>query len=208
MFLSHKYEFIFFEVPRTGSHSATRILNQLDPDSPTALARETHGNGWAFHYLTDAAKDYPGYRMLAAHRNPYDRVWSFWKQRKRGGNPEVFRSISWPRYIDWVCDPASVPEITGAMLDIPIAEMLNLDSVDVWLDFHHLQESWASACTALQLPLIPLDKVNTSPDHGEMHMAYNTSIAERIAERFAADFAYFRYSIDSWKPGESVECTP
>ena len=208
MFLSHTYEFIFFEVPRTGSNSATRALNQLDPDSPTALARKSQGSGWSFHHLTDAAKDYPHYRMLAAHRNPYDRIWSFWKQRKRGGNPEVFRSISWPRYIDWVYDPDSVPEITGAMLDIPIAEMLNLDSVDLWLDFHHLKESWVSACKALELPIIPLDTVNTSPDHGEMHMAYNLSMAERIAERFAADFAYFGYSVDSWKPGESLESAP
>ena len=35
MFISHKFQLIYFEVPRTGSNSVTRALNELDPESPT-----------------------------------------------------------------------------------------------------------------------------------------------------------------------------
>ena len=79
---------------------------------------------------------------------------------------------------------------------------------DQWrfaLDFHRLEASWQKACGILNLPFQPLPKANASPDHGPMHMAYNASMAARVAERFAPDFEYFGYSTDSWQPGSAIE---
>jgi hypothetical protein len=205
MFLSENYKLIYYEVPRTGSNSITQALATLDPESPTLAERKRHGGGWGYHYLRDEALKDPAYRLIAAHRNPYDRLWSFWKHRKLNGNPKIFTTVSWARYIDWVCDPSSAPELEETLPDVPISEMLDYSRVDFWLDFHHLQASWARLAQAMDIPVVPLKKVNASPNHGQMHMAYTEAMAERIAERFAQDFMNFGYSPDSWKPGKPIQ---
>lgn len=207
MFLSEKYKLIYYEVPRTGSNSITRALSSLDPESPTLEERKKHGGGWGYHYLREEALHNSQYRLIAAHRNPFDRLWSFWKHRKLNGNPKVFTAISWARYIDWVCDPASAPELAGTLPDVPISEMLDYSRVDFWLDFHNLKESWERLSRYVDIPLEPLAKVNASPDHGQMHIAYTEPMAQRIAERFAEDFKNFGYSPNSWKPGEPIQST-
>ena len=205
MFISHKHQLIYFEVPRTGSNSVTQTLNGLDPESPTVVGRELHGSYRDYHHFTEEAGKHPEYRLIAGHRNPYDRLWSFWKHRKQTGNPSAFRTISWARYIDWVCEPASSKEVAGALLDVPIAEMLDIAKVGFWLDFHRMEASWAQLCDELDVPLVALARVNVSPDHGEMQSAYTKGMAERVAKRFAEDFAYFGYGLDSWRSGEALE---
>jgi len=205
MFISNRYELIFFEVPRTGSNSITQLLNRIDPDSPSLEERRRRGGGWSYHYVTELAGEFPHYRFVAAHRNPYARLWSFWKHRRHGGNPEIFRSLSWKRYIDWVCNPEHVPEVEGAMPDIPITEMLDVQRVTHWLDFHRLDESWQRLAGETGMPKTPLPRVNASPDHGDMYHAFDEPLAMRIAERFAADFEHFGYDTASWQPGTSLE---
>jgi hypothetical protein len=205
MFTSHKYKLVFFEVPRTGSNSVTAKLKELDPESPTVITREERGGGVDYHSDTGDAAKFPDYCLVAAHRNPYARLWSFWKRRKHGGNPDIFRSISWTRYVDWVCDPASAPEIGGALMDIPITEMIDVDTVDVWLDFHRLEQSWSALCDHLSIPSRPLAQLNQSIDHGDMANAYSPEMATRVAERFSQDFDYFNYDTDSWKAGSRME---
>ncbi|WP_040482057.1 DUF5672 family protein [Luminiphilus syltensis] len=205
MFISHRYQLIFFEVPRTGSNSVTQVLNRIDPDSPTLAERKVRGGGWAFHYFTEAAEEFPHYRLVAAHRNPYERLWSFWKHRKHGGNPEIFLSLSWKRYIDWVCEPTSVPEVQAAMQDIPITEMLDVSRVSHWLDFHRLGDSWQTLIEQMGLPPAVLPASNGSPDHGTLHQAFNETLAQRVAERFSQDFDYFGYDRNSWQAGYPLE---
>ena len=208
MFTSHKYKLIFFEVPRTGSRSVTARLTKLDPESPTVAIREESGGGAGYHFDTGETLKFPDYFLVAAHRNPYARLWSFWKRRKHGGNPEIFRSISWPRYIDWVCDPLSVPEISGALIDIPITDMIEVSTVDLWLDFHRLDQSWQALCRQFAMPSESLAQLNQSIDHGDMYAAYSPEMAARVAERFLQDFEYFGYDPDSWKREVPLGSTP
>lgn len=39
MFVSHRYQFVFLEIPRTGTHSITQALYEMDPQSPTLEKR-------------------------------------------------------------------------------------------------------------------------------------------------------------------------
>ena len=199
MFTSHKYKLIFFEVPRTGSRSVTARLTKLDPESPTIALREESGGGADYHFDTGDARKFQSYCLVAGHRNPYDRLWSFWKRRKHNGNPDIFRSISWPRYVEWVCDPPSVPEISGALLDIPITEMIEVNTVDLWLDFHRLEQSWQALCQRVDILSEPLLQLNQSIDYGDMSAAYSAEMAARVAKRFSQDFEYFGYGLDSWR---------
>jgi len=199
MFISHSHKLLFLEVPRTGSRSISQALTELDPESPTVAARRTSRGAADYHGFKNELLADPAYRVVATHRNPYERLWSFWKHRRNTGNPPIFHTISWSSYVDWVCDPTTVPELVNAQRDIPIAEMFDLDRVDFWLDFSHLGQNWAQLAQTLGLPLPPLKIINSSPDHGYLSNAYSPSIARRVSERFSKDFDYFGYSRDSWK---------
>ncbi len=199
MFISEKYRLIFLEVPRTGSVSITDALTRIDPQSPTVKIRQEKGAMDGFHNfdLTGDLENYP--IIVATHRNPYARLWSFWKHRNKWGNPEIFKSVSWPRYVEWVCDPSTVPEITGAMLDIPISEMFDCERVSYWLKFESLMTSWQQFAADCNLPLPSLNWLNASIRLGNYHTAYNSGLAAMVAGRFAADFKRFNYDVDSWK---------
>jgi len=198
MFISDKYKLVFFEVPRTGSNSVTAALGELDPDSPTMIARSQTSVTMDYHRfeIPDYAKDYA---LIAAHRNPYERIWSHWKFRHRYGNPEVFRTTPWHRYVKWVCEPGSVPEIQNAMLDVPIIEMFDSGQVAHWLSFESLTESWQELAEGLDLDLPSLQVKQASSFMGDYRDAYDGELAAMIAKRFAQDFELFGYDVDSWK---------
>ncbi len=198
MFISDNYNFVFFEVPRTGSNSVSAALAQFDPDSETVLKRTQINVTADYHDFILPTQPQDPYIVFAAHRNPYARLWSFWKHRHRNGNPAVFRTTSWPRYVEWVCDPDSVPEIQNAMLDIPISEMFDCDRIDYWIRFESLIESWKNFGQEYGFDLPKLEIKQSSPDMGTMQNAYDQEMAAKVANRFAADFERFNYDTDSW----------
>ncbi len=87
MFISHNNNLIFLEVPRTASRSVSDALTRLDPESPTAVQRMTLGNSADYHGFKSKLLVDPSYRVIATHRNPYERLWSFWKHRSNTGTP-------------------------------------------------------------------------------------------------------------------------
>ena len=199
MFISEKHRFVFFEVPRTGSRSISDVLARFDPDSSTAVRRESDGSHIDYHNFSLGELKDSNYKVIATHRNPYERLWSFWKHRHKRGNPEIFKMISWPTYVDWVCSPEVVPELQGALQDIPITEMLDADRTDFWLDFARLDQSWLDLSAFLRVTLPALPKLNASSATLSPPAAYTETIAARISERFDKDFEFFGYDRDSWK---------
>ncbi len=200
MFISWHYEFVFLEVPRTGSRAVTNALTELDQAAPTAVARRKFGSSFEYHDFRVPAELAEAFFVFAAHRNPYSRLWSFWNHRHRSGNPAIFKRVSWERYVDWVCEPSSVPEIQGANRDRPISEMFDCEAVDFWLCFETLDRSWTELGERLNLELPPLQRRNASRQSGSFRSAFDAALADRVADRFSADFDRFHYERDSWKP--------
>lgn len=207
MFVSHKYKLVFLEIPRTGSRSVTRALTELDPASPTVIKRETDGSLMDYHLLDCPELALSDYLVVAAHRNPFDRLWSHWKYRHRFGNPEIFKSVAWSRYIDWACDPQSVPEISGAMPEKPISELVDIERVDFWLYFEELEESWHEFTKYSSLPLPKLIQINASPQNASFQSVYTEPMAEKIVDRFSKDFVCFGYDVNSWQQGINPKTT-
>jgi hypothetical protein len=199
MFISNNFKLIFFEVPRTSSNSITQALTALDPTSPTVIRRAETKSLVDYHLFHIPDSKSESYNLIAAHRNPYERLWSHWKFRNQYGNPTIFKSISWETYVKWACDPKLVPEIQGAMFDIPITEMFDCDRVNFWINFESLNESWSDLSEFLQVDLPPLQHKQRSLNLGGFRDAYDESLAQLVAERFTADFERFGYSKQSWK---------
>lgn len=200
MFVSHRYRLIFLEVPRTASRSVSAALTTLDPEAPTARARRRNGAAVDYHNFQVDAAYLDDYFVIAAHRNPYHRLWSHWKHRHKHGNPEIFKTIRWPRYVEWACCPSAVPEIQGANHEVPITEMFDCRLVDFWLNYEELDRSWRELAMHYALPLPELGNFNRSETTFTFGEAYNDELADLLETRFAGDFELFGYSRDSWKP--------
>lgn len=201
MFLSDTFRLVYFEIPRTGSRSTSEALAELDPESPTVAARkEQEMADYHGFNLPQHAYDY---RIVATHRNPYDRLWSFWKYRHRWGNPDVFKTVEWPEYLAWAVDPGSQPQITGANHDIPMMEMPNVHLVTHWLRFSHLGRDWRALCEELNLPPIEMQHINSSGAGGGFQSAYTAELAQAVYRRFKADFDRFGYAEDSWQAADA-----
>ncbi|MEM7360459.1 MAG: sulfotransferase family 2 domain-containing protein [Pseudomonadota bacterium] len=202
MFVSDTYRLIYFEIPRTGSRSISKALAVLDPSSTTAIQRQ-QDKAADYHRFSvpEQAINYP---IIATHRNPYDRLWSFWKYRNQYGNPDIFKQTSWPDYLAWAVDPASQPDLGEAMTDIPISEMVNTDLVTHWLRFTNLADDWMALCEESNLPPHELPHVNHSRAAGSFQSAYNQRCASAVYQRFKADFERFGYREDSWLPPAAI----
>ena len=200
MFTSHNFNLVFFEVQRTGSNSVTQALTKLDPTSPTVINRAKTKSLIDYHTFHIPDSKGESYRVIAAHRNPYERLWSHWKFRNQYGNPVIFQSISWETYVKWACDPEVVPEIQGAHLDVPITELFDCDRVDFWINYESLNDSWADLSEFLHIDLPPLQHKQKSRNLGDFKDAYDDNLSRVVAERFAADFERFGYCKQSWKP--------
>ena len=199
MFISDRYQIVYLEVPRTGSRSVTVALTAFDPESPTALARSESGTAYQYHDFRVPSELLRDYCVIAAHRNPYSRLWSYWNHRHKSGNPDVLKTISWRRYVDWACVPDSVPELKGANRDLPISEMFDCDKVDFWLCFETFQKSWDELAEHLEVKLPELKQTNSSNSVEGLQQAYDEALAERVYQRFRKDFVRFGYAADSWK---------
>lgn len=196
MFISHTHKLIFFEVPRTGSRSISQALTQLDPRSPTAVVRSLKRNLYHYHVFDqNLADQHPDYAIIAAHRNPYERIRSHYKYRKQRGNPDELKRFSFTNYIDWVCLGKPPFDIGAAMIDRPITELLPCDRVDHFLRFDQLEEDWQVLSEKLQVSLPQLERINYSSADFDEQCVYTQNLASKVALRFASDFEYFDYPL-------------
>lgn len=195
LFVSHSYNLIFYEVPRTGSRSISHALASLDPRSPTAVVRALKRNLYHYHVFDNTLIErHPDYALVAVHRNPFDRIRSHFKYRKQYGNPDELKQFSFSDYVNWVCEGKLPFEIGPAMIDKPITELLPCDRVDHFLDFENLAEGWNSLGTALDIKLPSLSNINNSSDIYNEQSEYTPELTGKIVKRFAADFECFGYS--------------
>ena len=187
-------------MPRTGSRSISQALACLDPRSPTAVIRAVKRNLHHYHVFESGLLDqHPDYLLVAVHRNPYERIRSHFKYRKKYGNPQILKSFSFAEYIEWVCSDAPRDDIGPVLKDQPITEMLPIEKVTHWLRFAQLSEDWAKLKESV-LPSLPeLPSINQSGSMFDSDSVYNEALANQIAVRFEQDFQQFNYAVDSWR---------
>lgn len=205
MIISHRHRFIFFAVPKTGTHTIRQALKpHLDAGDweqqelferkrlPIAeLARLRHGH-ISVRQLRPflPAETWDGYFKFAFVRNPFDRFVStcFFLMRNQPAmrdNPVAFmkRAIQAPRFRQRILVQ---PQIT----------LLGDDRGDVPLDyvgrFEDLQPACAEAFERIGLPPAKLDKRNTSK-HEEYSQYYDDFLHTAVADFYRSDFATFDY---------------
>ena len=205
MIVSHRHRFIFFAVPRTGTHAIrTALRGSLGPDDwqqqslteqvrlpVPALARIGHGHvtlSQARAHLPEAiCRDY---FKFACVRNPYERFVSACAMLNRrnpgyAGNETSFMKRA-----------LGVRRFRERALVRPQADMLVDERGALGMDFvgryETLQESFDEACERLGITAPPLVQGNAT-EHGAWTDYYDEELLRVVTEFYRRDFDVLAY---------------
>ena len=212
MIVSHRHRFIFFAVPRTGTHAVRAALEPLLGEDDwqqqsltaqrrlpvAALARLQHGH----ISLRQAQASLPeamwrGYFKFAFVRNPYDRfvsVGAMLNKRNSGyaGNEAGFMKRA-----------LLVPRFRQRVLVRPQADLLADANGDLGMDFtgryETLQASFSEACRRIGLPEGTLQRTNAAT-HRPFAACYDDELLQAVTDFYQADFELFGYPVGELAP--------
>jgi hypothetical protein len=205
LIVSHRHRFIFFAVPKTGTHSVRQALREhLGPEDieqvglfvqkqfpQPELASIKHGHLSVRQVApVFGAEVFESYLKFAFVRNPFDRFVSFcaFMGRKTGEferDPQRFM-----RFVVAEMRPVNHP------LYKPQHQMLCDEQgrmrMDVIGRVETMQESYDAICARLGLASAPLGKVNSS-SHRPFQEYYDGDLEARVAEVYQRDLDLFGY---------------
>ena len=206
MIVSHAKQFIFFAVPKTGTHALRELLSlHKGPEdweqqilfgqqqSPIAeIAKIQHGHisvqQIAPHF--DQAS-WQGYFKFAIVRNPFDRFISicFFLNRK---NPLFLETP-----LQWMKSAIIAPQFRARVLVRPQYLQLSHAQGNTAMDYvgryEMLQDSVDEICDRLQIESRLLQKKNAS-QHQQYREYYDQELKSAVASFYAQDLKRFNYS--------------
>jgi len=187
MFISHKYKFAFYGVPRTGSTAMYRALRLADP---AGIYTGKHAGNNSIGQT--------GYYTFACVRNPYSREVSHYLYRKTTRNNTLYgfvKRLSFEQYIAWSTSQTAPPQHCHDNTQSKWLADIRLNSV---LKFEELPGAWDTVTRSIGLD-IPLGKTNTKLGPAPWKPYYTRKIAEQVYSWAKEDFSSFTYSRDSWR---------
>jgi hypothetical protein len=206
MIISHRHRFVFFAIPKTGTHSVRQALRpHLAADDLEQVglfeskrfpfpefAGIRHGHLTAAQIrpvLGDAT--YDGYFKFAFVRNPFDRFVSYcaFISRKSG---------------EFARDPSGFMEHVLVelrplqhILYRPQSEFVTRADGTLDIDFvgrnETMQASYDAICARLGLPTTALDRVNSTAPRRSYTEFYTPRLVDLVARQYADDLRLFDY---------------
>ncbi len=207
MIVSHRHRFIFFAVPRTGTHAVREALRQCLGDEDweqqsltrqarlpiPALARAGHGHltlrQLRAHLPADVCRDYFKFAFV---RNPYDRFVSVCAMLNRR-NPD-YRG----RETTFMKRAIGVRQFRARALVRPQWDMLADARGELGMDFigrfEDLQRSFGEACRRIGIPEQNLARSNAT-DHREHTTYYDDELLGLVNDFYRPDFDSLAYEV-------------
>ena len=205
MIVSHRHRFIFFAVPRTGTHAIrTALRGLLDPGDwqqqsltervrlpVPALARIGHGHITLRQVracLPEAM--WREYFKFACVRNPYARFVSACAMLNRRNADYAGNETSFMKRA------LGVPRFRERALVRPQRDMLVDERGGIGMDFvgryEDLQQSFDEACRRLGIVAPVLSRSNAT-EHGSVAGYYDDELLEAVTGFYRPDFDAFGY---------------
>ena len=205
MIISHLHEFIFFAVPKTGTHSIRQALRPhlgggdeeqaqlFEPHSFSNPELKAVGHG---HLSVAQVKPVLGddtferYFKFAFVRNPWDRFISYCAFISR----DTCRFENDPH--GFMREMIYSPRPQHHLLYQPQSQMLSDDRGELAMDFvgrvEHMDRDYITICSRLGLEPQPLEQINGS-QHKRYTDYYNNDLRAMIAHKYARDIHLFDY---------------
>jgi hypothetical protein len=205
MIISHKYKFIFFAIPKTGTHSIRFALRPhlgSEDEEHVGLYHHSRLNIDAFkdringHMSVKEIRPYISdeiwntYYKFCFVRNPWDRFVSavFFKNKEIQENEKYAAAL-----MKYTIEEAST---TKGMFYRPQTGYLTNDEEQLAMDFigktETIQADYNKICKYLGIPSQQLEQVNTSK-HKDYSRYYDTELKEKVANFYQQDIENFNY---------------
>ena len=206
MIVSHAKQFIFFAVPKTGTHAVRELLRvhkgpddweqqilfgkQCLPIPEIAKIQHGHISVQQISPHLEAAI-WQNYLKFAIVRNPFDRFISicFFLNRK---NPLFIETP-----LQWMKSAIKVPRFRERVLVKPQYLQLIDAQGEIAMDYvgryEHLQLSVDEICNRLQIKAVPLEIRNASA-HKQYREYYDDELKSAVEMVYREDLKQFNYS--------------
>ena len=206
MIVSHAKQFIFFAVPKTGTHALRELLRaHKDPDDweqqilfgeqclpIPEIAKIQHGHISAQQISPHLeAAVWESYFKFAIVRNPFDRFISscFFLNRK---NPLFIETP-----LQWMKSAIKAPQFRERVLVKPQYLQLMDAQGDIVMDYvgryEHLQSSVDEICNRLQVETVLLEIRNAS-EHKQYREYYDDELKSSVEMVYQEDLKRFNYA--------------
>lgn len=209
MIISYRHRFIFFAVPKTGTHSIRRALRSyLGPEDLEQvglyearrfpfpdLAAIRHGHISARELApVIGAEMFGEFFKFAFVRNPYARFVSYCAFMSRMTGHFEHEPTRFMKHIIKVVRPID------HVLYWPQSRLLVDEQGRLAVDFightEAMQTSWNAVCVKIGVPLGILDTVNAS-SHGDYRQYYDDELRTLVGTLYQDDLALFNYEFET-----------
>jgi len=204
MIISHRHRFIFFAVPKTGTHAVRQALRAHlgaeDLEQVGHLAQKkfpfpefrniSHGHISVRQIRPVLGEEvFSSYVKFAFVRNPYDRFISYCAFKGRDGSFEANPR----RYIQHTLAQMRPPY---PLLVFPQSEFLTDETGKLAIDFvgrtEEMQGDYTRLCQRLGLPAATLARSNASP-RADYRDYYDAELRDWVSAFYTRDFEMFGY---------------
>jgi len=209
MIISHRHRFIFFAIPKTGTHAVRRALRaHLGPEdmeqvglfeqralpyAQIAALRHGHISVRQIRPLIGEAV-FKSYFKFAFVRNPFDRFVSYCSFVTRSGGEFERDPRSAMKYVIKELRPL------GHILYRPQYEFLVGDDGMLQMDMlcrqETMQQSYAAACARIGIPPAPLERVNATQPRRSFREYYDDELIALVSDLYRDDLRLFGYTFD------------
>jgi hypothetical protein len=207
MIISHKHKFIFFPIPKTGTHSirfAVRPYLDEQDEEHVALFHHSKFNIEAFndrkngHFSVQEIRPHLSdeiwntYYKFCFVRNPFDRFVStcFFNNPQIKNNPEMASAF---------LKLIAKKELKNKSLFYRPQQHYLIDrNGDIAINFigklENMQADYELICEKIKIPMRTLDQLNTSM-HENYATYYDEELEQLVVELYLEDFQKFNYKM-------------
>jgi len=213
MIISHKHQYIFVHIPKTGGTSLTLALENrvgkddiLIGDTPKALRRRkrlkdvnSRGRLWKHSTLTDiyglvSAQDISRYFIFTLVRNPWDRMVSYyhWLREQGFDHPSVglAKALEFSAFLN---HPMTVQAVSASAYSSYLKDEDGHERCDMFLRLEHLAEDLPALAERLGFRLPEMPHSNPSQRLADWRGYYSDHDADLIGRMCSADIERFGY---------------
>ena len=206
MIFSQSQQFVFFAIPKTGTHAIREVLRphlgtedweqqlrfgeQLSP--LPEIAAINHGHV-AYRQLARVIPDetLAQYFTFAFVRHPFDRFVSVCAFLARTDPSYQVDPTAWMKRA-LTRAPFRKRVLVATQSDLLTCEHSGSIKLDFVGRYESLQTDCDHVCRTLSLPAVPLPRKNSS-EHRQPHEVLDDALREALTERYSDDFEAFSY---------------
>ncbi len=205
MIISHKHRYIFFAIPKTGTHSVRRALRQqmgeqdleqvllfVNKRFPFPEFRDIQHGHISTRQIRPVLGDkmFSEYRKFAFVRNPFDRFVSYCAFMSRGGNIFETEPTRYMKYV--VRELKPVDHLLYQPQNAMVTDAEGKLELDIVGRNETMQASYDEICTKLGIESTQLERVNSSK-HRPWQEYYDRDLVGWVSDLYRRDLELFNY---------------